>query len=96
MPSPNAQSRIVDIEGRPTREFMHLLQGITSSSSTGLEGRVTNLETVQASLLLRMSAAEGNITALQATVSAQAVTLASHTQSIADLQMDDVWVWASP
>ena len=91
-----AQTRIVDAEGRPTREMMHLLQGVIGTSSTGLDGRVTNLETNQASILTRLSAAEGNITTLQVTVSAQAITIAAHTVSISDLQMDDVWVTPWP
>jgi hypothetical protein len=91
-----AQTRIVDGEGRPTRELIRTLQSVTGTSTTGLAGRVTALETSNSALLIRMSAAEGNITALQLTVSAQAVTIASHTAAIADLQADEVWVTPWP
>lgn len=103
MPLFSVQTRIVDEQGRPTPALVHALAGIVSSSSTGLEGRVTALETSNTSLLSRMNAAEGNIQTLQVTISAQAVTLLAHTASIsantaaiADLQLDDIWVTPWP
>lgn len=81
----NAQVPIVDTAGRPTRAMVRILSDVVRTSDTGLAGRVTTLETQVSSLLTRMSTAEGNITALQASVSAQAL-------QIADLQVEDVWV----
>lgn len=85
----SAQTPIVDAQGRPTRAMVHALQTILDSSNTGLKGRVTNLETTQSAMLLRLSSAE-------ATISAQAVTLAAHAVRLTDLEADTVWVTPWP
>lgn len=87
-----AQTVIVDSQGRPTRELIAVLSRLTGTSTTGLDGRVTNLETSVASLATRMTAAEGAITTLQATVSAQAVLIAANAAVIAELAALSVFV----
>ena len=81
----NAQVRVVEPDGRPTRELVRILGQLVSTTDTGLAGRVSSLESAVTLLGTRMSTAEGNITSLQASVSTQA-------QQIADLQVADVWV----
>lgn len=72
----NVQTRIVDTDGRPTREMVRVLSDLTRASDTGLAGRVTALEGSVASLSPRMTTAEGNITTLQAASASQAARIA--------------------